>query len=80
MERQKLMRMTERSERMYLQGEKRGHPPCHSLPWVSPEKQQSRPGSTELPISCRFYVLARQEQGGKEGGEDVSIIPHQCWS
>lgn len=49
-----------------------GDPPCHSLPWVTSEKQQSRPGSTELPISCRFYVLDRQEQGGGREGEKMS--------
>lgn len=82
MERQKLMRMTERSERMYLQEEKRGreiHPvtPCGKLPRKASTRCRlhgarlySRPWQEIAPflqIMCVKWSRTRGKRGGELG-------------
>lgn len=74
MDRQKLIRMTERSERIYLQQEKtrRGiHlvTACIKLPLGSINQALQKGHGKKLPISCRSCMLNRQEQGERGKGE-----------
>lgn len=81
MERQKLMRMTERSERMYLQQKKRGGRPTLSQPalgdlWKAAIQARLYRIANFLKILCAGQTRMRGE--GRE--RRYLHHPHQCWS